>query len=88
MRDAERRQLPIGDRALDDRRVHAELRERLDIGLHRAREAPDLRSQPRAFPILSTLGAPALAQPVQLASLEVVTHSSSFTGLPQYVFLP
>jgi hypothetical protein len=31
------------------------------------------------------LGAPARAQPVQLASLEVVIHSSSSTGLPQYV---
>jgi hypothetical protein len=30
-------------------------------------------------------GAPARAQPVQLASLEVVSQSSSFTGLPQYV---
>ena len=37
----------------------------------------------------SGLGAPARAQPVQLASMEVVTHSSSFTGLPQYVsFIP
>ena len=50
--------------------------------------APHLCNQPRAFSILSSLGAPALAQPVQLASLEVVTQSSSFTALPQYVFLP
>jgi hypothetical protein len=35
----------------------------------------------------SWTGAPALAQPVQLASLEVVTHSSSSMGLPQYVSL-
>ena len=28
-------------------------------------------------------GAPVRAQPVQLASLEVVSQSSSFTGLPQ-----
>src|SRR5829696_8427474 len=35
------------------------------------------------------VGAPARAQPVQLASLEVVTQSSSFIGLPQYVsFMP
>ena len=33
----------------------------------------------------SGLGAPARAQPVQLASLEVVIQSSSSTGLPQYV---
>lgn len=32
-------------------------------------------------------GAPARAQAVQLASLEVVTHSSSSTGRPQYVSL-
>ena len=38
-------------------------------------------------PGLSGLSAPARAQPVQLASLEVVTQSSSFTGLPQYVSL-
>jgi hypothetical protein len=31
------------------------------------------------------MGAPALAQPVQLASLEVVTQSSSLIVLPQYV---
>jgi hypothetical protein len=31
------------------------------------------------------MGAPALAHPVQLASLEVVTQSSSFIVLPQYV---
>jgi hypothetical protein len=30
-------------------------------------------------------GAPARAQPVQFASLEVVIHSSSLIGLPQYV---
>jgi hypothetical protein len=34
---------------------------------------------------LSGIGAPARAQPVQLASLEVVTQSSSFIDLPQYV---
>ena len=33
------------------------------------------------------VGAPARAQPVQLASLEVVTQSSSSIGLPQYVSL-
>jgi hypothetical protein len=38
-------------------------------------------------PRSSGLGAPARAQPVQLASLEVVTQSSSSTGLPQYVSL-
>ncbi len=37
--------------------------------------------------ICSVPGAPARAQPVQLASLEVVTQSSSSTGLPQYVSL-
>ena len=43
--------------------------------------------QRRAWPEFSGLGAPARTQPVQLASLEVVTQSSSFTGLPQYVSL-
>jgi hypothetical protein len=35
----------------------------------------------------SSPGAPARAQPVQLASLVVVTQSSSLMGLPQYVSL-
>ena len=43
--------------------------------------------QRRAWPEFSGMGAPARTQPVQLASLEVVTQSSSFTGLPQYVSL-
>ena len=43
---------------------------------------PDQRSAPGG---LWGTGAPALAQPVQLASLVVVTQSSSFIGLPQYV---
>ena len=42
------------------------------------RDAPVVRSCP---------GAPALAHPVQLASLVVVTQSSSLMGLPQYVSL-
>jgi hypothetical protein len=37
--------------------------------------------------VRSVPGAPALAQPVQLASLVVVTQSSSLIGLPQYVSL-
>ena len=41
-RDAERLQLPVRDRALDHRCGHAELDERLDIGLNGAREAPHL----------------------------------------------
>ena len=44
-RDAERLQLEIRDRALDHRRLDAELDERLDVGGNRAREAPDLRAQ-------------------------------------------
>jgi hypothetical protein len=40
--DAERLELEIGDRRLDHTRLHAELHERLHIGLDRAREAPDL----------------------------------------------
>ena len=42
---AERLQLEIGDRALDHRRLHAELDERLDVGRHRTGEAPDLGAQ-------------------------------------------
>src|ERR671920_278085 len=42
------------------------------------RDAPVVRSSP---------GAPARAQPVQLAPLVVVTQSSSLIGLPQYVSL-
>ena len=44
--DAERRELPVRDRALDHRRLQAELDERLHVGLHRAREAPDLGVEP------------------------------------------
>jgi hypothetical protein len=43
---------------------------------------PDQRAAPAG---LSGMGAPALAHPVQLASLEVVTQSSSLIALPQYV---
>jgi hypothetical protein len=45
-RHADRLQLQIGDRRLDHRVLHAELHERLEIGRHRAREAPDLRAEP------------------------------------------
>ena len=45
-RDAERRELAVRDRALDHRRLHAELDERLDVRPHRAREAPDLGVEP------------------------------------------
>ena len=44
--DADRVQLQVGDRRLDHRRRHAELDERLEVGGHGAREAPDLRAQP------------------------------------------
>src|SRR5215212_11951678 len=48
--------------------------------------APDQRVRPADR---SGTGAPARAQPVQLASLVVVTQSSSFIDLPQYVsFIP
>jgi hypothetical protein len=43
---------------------------------------PGQRAVPAGF---SGMGAPALAHPVQLASLEVVTQSSSLIALPQYV---
>jgi hypothetical protein len=46
-------------------------------------------SQRREVCASSGRGAPARAQPVQLASLEVVIQSSSSMGLPQYVcFMP
>ena len=41
-RDADRVELQVGDRRLDHRRLDAELDERLEVGRHRAREAPDL----------------------------------------------
>jgi hypothetical protein len=44
-----------------------------------------VRTPARQRRATSGLGAPARAQPVQLASLEVVIQSSSSTGLPQYV---
>src|SRR5215212_10073560 len=48
--------------------------------------APDQRAEPADR---SGTGAPARAQPVQLASLVVVTQASSFIDLPQYVsFIP
>src|SRR4051794_10202016 len=40
--DAERVELQVGDRRLDHAGADAELRERLDVGLDRAGEAPDL----------------------------------------------
>src|SRR5215210_5599464 len=43
--------------------------------------------QREALVVRSSPGAPARAQPVQLASLVVVTQSSSLIGLPQYVSL-
>ena len=45
VRDAQRRELRVRDRALDDRRAHPQLGEQLDVRLHGAREAPDLGSQ-------------------------------------------
>ena len=45
-RDAERGELAVGDRALDHGRRDAELDERVDVGLHGAREAPDLGVEP------------------------------------------
>src|SRR5829696_2108603 len=54
-------------------------------------EARDNLSSPldqrEALVVRSSPGAPARAQPVQLASLVVVTQSSSLIGLPQYVSL-
>ena len=41
------RQLAVAQRRLDDRGVHAELEQLLDIGWHRPREAPDLGLQLR-----------------------------------------
>src|SRR6185312_10894681 len=57
-RDAERGELTVRDRALDDRRLHAELDERLDVRPDSARESPHLgleagvedeRDRPRIF---------------------------------------
>ena len=45
-RDADRIELQVGDRRLDHREADAELDERLEVGGHRAREAPDLGAQP------------------------------------------
>ena len=43
--DADRVELQVGDRRLDHRRRDAELDERLEVGRHGAREAPDLGAQ-------------------------------------------
>ena len=51
------------------------------------RDSPLPADQRDALGVLSGPGAPARAQPVQLASLVVVTQSSSLIGLPQYVSL-
>ena len=45
-RDADRVELQVGDRRLDHREADAELDERLQVGRHGAREAPDLGAQP------------------------------------------
>src|SRR5919107_2310040 len=52
-----------------------------------SRDSPLPADQRDALVVRSIPGAPARAQPVQLASLVVVTQSSSFMGLPQYVSL-
>ena len=44
-RDADRVELQVRDRRLDHRVADAELDERLEVGRHRAREAPDLGAQ-------------------------------------------
>ena len=43
--DADRLELQVGDRRLDHRRLDTELDEELEVGRHRAREAPDLGRQ-------------------------------------------
>jgi hypothetical protein len=43
--DADRLELQVGDRRLDHRGRHAELDERLEVGRHCAREAPNLRGE-------------------------------------------
>jgi hypothetical protein len=58
------------------------LAETLDQGPRKLRKTVLLAGQRCAC---SAPGAPARAQPVQLASLVVVTQSSSSTVLPQYV---
>ena len=47
------------------------------------RSGGEARRSYGSLPDISGLGAPARAQPMQLASLEVVSQSSSFSGLPQ-----
>ena len=47
-RDADRVELQIRDRRLDHRVADAELDERLEVGRHGTREAPDLGVQPGA----------------------------------------
>src|ERR671920_372265 len=51
------------------------------------RDSPLPADQRDTLGVRSSPGAPARAQPVQLASLVVVTQSSSLIGLPQYVSL-
>ena len=46
-RDADRIELQVGDRRLDHREPHSQLDERLQVGRHGAREAPDLGPESR-----------------------------------------
>ena len=56
--DPKRTELQLRDRRLDHARRDAKLDQRLDVGLHRAREAPDLggearlRDQPHGLPVV------------------------------------
>ena len=68
--------------------MHSPLRGWVNHLKHRGRRAEGQRFRGRpALRRPEREDAPARAQPVQLASLEVVTQSSSFIGLPQYVSL-
>ena len=67
-RDADRIELEVGDRRLDHRGLDAELDEELEVGRHRAREAPDLGAQPGAGDQLD--GAPVVLRDAREAGLD------------------
>ena len=76
MRDAERGELGVRDRALDHGRAHAQPGELLDVGLHRAGEAPHFgleavaRDQPDRLGILLRDPREASLDPVDACLIE------------------
>ena len=68
--DADRVELQVGDRRLDHRRRDAELDERLEVGGHRTREAPDLARRPAAA--ISSTASPVVLRDAREAGLDAI----------------